>query len=120
MMKERNTYLGLCALAVLSAAVLSIPVPAQAQPISHELDVNCLKQNKLTADQALVGLDEVTRSVFIKTPCGWQYIRRATPLEVAAIKELSSPIEVPPEVIARVLNDVKQMPMIPMASAAQP
>jgi hypothetical protein len=113
MMKERFVFAAVSAAALLAVAAMSLPAPAQAQPINNESDrADCLEKHPYAPEQAQVGLDEATRSVFIKTPCGWQYIRKATPAEVSKIKELSSPIPVPPQVLAKALNEIRQEPMM--------
>jgi hypothetical protein len=93
-----------CAFCVIALALTCVASALSAQPIIIEGEASCFAKKVFKRDEIKLALDRGTNALFLKTHCGWQFFKVLSPQDADVARVMSSPIEVPPQVLAKAME----------------
>lgn len=94
----------------VAMACLAISTSVMADPLLIGKDAACYHKG-FAPEEAQVALHEASRGLYLKTPCGWQFFRVMRVEEMAVLRELARPIDVPAEVLVATLIQLHEFRM---------
>ncbi len=80
-----------------------------AQPMAIEGEASCFAKKVFKRDEVKLAIDHNTHTLFLKTHCGWQFINVLSPQDVVVASAMASPIEVPPQVLAKAMQKLDKI-----------
>lgn len=98
-----------CSLCVIAMALTCVAPALMAQPIIIEGDASCFAKKVFKRDEVKLALDRNTHALFLKTHCGWQFFNVLSPQDAEVARVMSSPIEVPPQVLAKAMEKLDKL-----------
>jgi hypothetical protein len=108
-MKKMTSGMRWAACSLVAISTASYAPAMLAQPIALEGEASCFAKKVFKRDEVKLAIDPHTNALFLKTHCGWQFINVLSPQNAAAARAMASPIEVPPQVLAKAMQKLDKI-----------